>query len=151
MLQAADNSLSDRFSHPAVTALNPNISRRLNALTAHYTAADASRISAAFFLDLGGRGVIDVVLQVLPPPSQLSTPFKIQSPQNSSLSQLEGGRGISSTALFNNDIGPSLFLKAEIRRRNCTWTTCGGIGGTGVACAGASATASVQDNDGVYR
>ena len=74
VLQAADNSLSDRFSHPALTVLNPNISRRLNALTAHYTAADASRITSAFFADLGGRGIIDVVLQVC---SQPNSKFKV--------------------------------------------------------------------------
>ena len=66
--------------------------------------------------------------------------------------QLEGESGQRLTALFNNDIGPSLFLKADVRRRNCTWATCGGGSArTGAACAGASATVCVQDNDGIYR
>jgi hypothetical protein len=68
------------------------------------------------------------------------------------LAQLEGENGQLLTALFNNDIGPSLFLKADVRRRNCTWATCGGGSARmGAACAGASATVCVQDNDGIYR
>ena len=38
---------------------------RLSALAAHYAAADGTRIASAFFADLGGRGVLDVLLQVL--------------------------------------------------------------------------------------
>jgi hypothetical protein len=68
------------------------------------------------------------------------------------VAQLEGENGQLLTALFNNDIGPSLFLKADVRRRNCTWATCGGGSARmGAACAGASATVCVQDNDGIYR
>jgi hypothetical protein len=65
--------------------------------------------------------------------------------------QLDGGKGKGMTAVFNNDIGASLFLKVEVRRRNCTWSTCDGKGGPGVACVGASAAACMQDNSGVYR
>ncbi len=66
--------------------------------------------------------------------------------------QLEGESGRRLIALFNNAIGPSLFLKADVQHRNCTWAACrGGSARTGVACAGASATVSVQDDDGIYR
>ena len=43
---------------------NVNSRGRLSAAAAHYAAAASTRIACAFFADLGGRGVVDVVLQV---------------------------------------------------------------------------------------
>jgi hypothetical protein len=48
---------------PSVDTPQRDTCRRLTATAAHY-AADGTYVSSAFFADLGGRGVVDAVLQV---------------------------------------------------------------------------------------